>query len=155
MLGRRHSFRRLVVACLTLAAACHAAPKTEPTIEELKAHVGSAETGERPRLCVHIAQRQLSEADRLYAAGEVDKGQAELSDVVAYSELARDYAIQSHKYQKESEIAVRAMARKLTALMHSVAHDDQAAVKDAVGRLEQVRDDLLSAMFKKAAKGAK
>ncbi len=155
MSGSQRPFRRLAVVFIVLAAvACYAAPKTEPTIEELKAHVASAETGDRPHLCVRIAQRQLSDADKLYASGEIEKGQAELTDVVAYSELARDYAIQSHKYQKESEIAVRAMARKLNALMHSVAHDDQAAVKDAITRLEQVRDDLLSSMFKKA-KGAK
>ena len=75
-----------------------------------------------------------------------------MTDVVAYSELARDYAIQSHKYQKQSEIAVRTMTRKLTELMHSLGHDDQAPVQDAINRLQRVRDDLLMAMFPKGAK---
>ena len=95
---------------------------------------------------------QLAEADKLYAVSDVGKAQNALTDVVAYSELARDYAIQSHKYQKQSEIAVRGMTRKLTDILHSLGHQDQAAVKDAVTRLQQVRDDLLSAMFKKGAK---
>ena len=75
-----------------------------------------------------------------------------LTDVVEYSEKARDYAIQSHKYQKQAEIAVRGMARKLTELLHSLGKDEQAPVKEAVTRLERVRDDLLSSMFKKGAK---
>jgi len=101
---------------------------------------------------VQIAQKQLAEADRLYAAAEVEKGQAALTDVVAYSELARDYAIQSHKYQKQTEIATRVMTRKLTEIMHALAHDDQVPVQDAIDRLQRVRDDLLAAMFKKGAK---
>jgi hypothetical protein len=44
------------------------------------------------------------------------------------------------------------MTRKLTELTHTVDHDDQAPVKDAISRLQQVEDDLLKAMFPKGAK---
>ena len=154
MLGVRYLFRLWgTVALLALAAVmARAVPGNEPSVEELKARLASANIGDRPHLCVQIAHRQLVEADKLYAAAEVEKGQAALVDVVAYSELARDYAIRSHKYQKQSEIAVRAMARKLTELMHSLGHDDQAPVQDAINRLQRVRDDLLKAMFPKGAK---
>ena len=124
----------------------------EPTVEELKSRVASASVGDRPHFCVQIAQKQLASADRLYAAADVEKAQAALMDVVAFSELARDYAIQSHKYQKQTEIAARSMSRKLTDLLHSLDHDDQAPVRDAINRLQRVRDDLLSAMFPKGAK---
>jgi hypothetical protein len=154
MLGVRYLFRLWgTVALLALAAVmARAVPSNEPSVEDLKARLASASIGDRPHLCVQIAHRQLVEADKLYAAAEVEKGQAALVDVVAYSELARDYAIQSHKYQKQSEIAVRAMARKLTELMHSLGHDEQAPVQDAINRLQRVRDDLLKAMFPKGAK---
>jgi ferredoxin-NADP reductase len=66
--------------------------------------------------------------------------------------LARDYSIQSHKYQKQTEIAVRVMTRKLTEVLHVLAHDDQAPVRDAINHLQRVRDDLLAVMFKKGAK---
>jgi hypothetical protein len=135
-----------------LAASAHAIPRDEATVEELKARVASTSVGERPHLCVEIAEKQLNETEKLYLASDEEKGQATLTDVVAYSELARDYAIQSHKYQKQAEIAVRGMTRKLTSLMHSLAHDEQAPVKDAVTRLERVRDDLLASMFKKGTK---
>jgi hypothetical protein len=155
MLGARYVFRIWgVVASLALlaAATAHAAPSNDLTVEEMKGKLASTSVGDRPHLCVQIAQRQLAEADKQYAASEFEKGQAALVDVVAYSELARDYAIQSHKYQKQSEIAVRTMARKLTELMHSLGQDDQVPVQDAIKHLQRVRDDLLMAMFPKGAK---
>jgi len=154
MLGARYTFRLWGIVALLVFAAVMARGTTtsEPTVEELKARVSSLKVGDRPHLCVQIAQKQLVEADKFYAGAEVEKGQAALVDVVAYSELARDYAIQSHKYQKQSEIAVRAMARRLTEMMHSLGGDEQAPVRDAVNRLERVRDDLLMAMFPKGAK---
>jgi hypothetical protein len=153
----RWEFRQFVcgmVALLVLAAATRASaiPRDEPTAEELKARIAAANVGDRPRLCVQLAEKQLAETDKMYTADDVEKAQAALTDVVAYSELARDYAIQSHKYQKQTEIAVRLMTRKLTELLHRLGHDDQAAVGNALNRLQRVRDDLLAAMFHKGAR---
>jgi hypothetical protein len=155
MLGVRYLFRLwrpITLFALVAAATAGAAPSSEATLEELKARLSSTSIGDRPHLCVQIAQKQLTEADKFYAALEIEKGQAALTDVVAFSELARDYAIQSHKYQKQTEIAARSMTRKLTDLLHSLAHDDQPPVRDAINRLQRVRDDLLSAMFPKGAR---
>ena len=155
MFGVRRILRagRMVGLFATIAAtAAHASPSTQPTIEELKARVASASIGGRPHLCVQIAQRQLTEADKLYAAADIEKGKAALTDAVTFSELARDYAIQSHKYQKQTEIAARSMTRKLNDLLHTLGQDQQAPVRDAIARLQRVRDDLLAAMFPKGAK---
>lgn len=155
MLGARHSFRWwgvVTVFALLGGAMATALPGPQPTVDELKARLSSTSVGDRPHLCVEIAEKQLAEADKLYAASEVEKSQAALGDVVAYSELARDYAIQSHKYQKQSEIAVRTMTRRLTEMMHTVSHEDEAALRDAINHLQRVRDDLLKAMFPKGAK---
>jgi hypothetical protein len=138
----------VVVAIATVLA--NAAPSAPATVEDLKAKLSSASDGAKPHLCLQIAEMQLTETDKLYAGSEDEKARVTLSEVVMYSEMARDYAIQSHKYQKQTEIAVRGMTRKLTEVMHSLAHDDQAPVLDAVKRLQRVRDDLLTAMFPKA-----
>jgi hypothetical protein len=155
MLEARYLFRlwgTVTLSVLLAALPASAAPSDQPSVEDLKAKLSSASIGDRPHLCVQIAQKQLVEADKFYAASEVEKGQAALTDVVAFSELARDYAIQSHKYQKQTEIAARSMTRKLTDLLHTLSHDDQAPVRDAINRLQRVRDDLLFAMFPKGAK---
>jgi hypothetical protein len=143
----------VAVAALVAASTARARPAVEPTIDELKTRLVSASVSEKPRLCVQIAERQLTEADKLYAASENDKGQVALTDVLSFSEQARDYAIQSHKHEKQTEIAVRGMIRKLTDMLHTLSHDEQAPLKDTINRLQRVRDDLLTAMFPKG--GAK
>ena len=135
------------------AVICSLPPRAravEPTLDELKARATSGVVGDRPRICIQVAERQLQETGKLYSASDDEKGQAALTDVVAYSELARDYAIQSHKYQKQTEIAVRGMTRKLSDIMHTLPHTDRAPLQGAISRLERVRDDLLIAMFPKA-----
>jgi hypothetical protein len=145
------------VAALGVAFSIVAFPSSvigreQPTLDELKARVPNASIADRPVLCIHIAERQLDDADRFYVAGDSGQAQAALADVVAFSELARDYSIQSHKHEKQSEIAIRKMARKLADMKHTVSHDDQEQVQTTVGRLQRIRDDLLAAMFPKGNK---
>jgi hypothetical protein len=142
----------IAVAALLAGLTLRAVSSAEPTIEELKARIDSASLGEKPKLCVQVAQRELTEADKLYAAAENEKGQAALTDTVTFSEEARDFAIRSHKNEKQTEIAVRGMIRKLNDMLHTLSHDEQAPLKDAIGKLQRVRDDLLAAMFPKGAK---
>jgi len=150
--SRRSGFRWRVLALVCLLAAAVAHARSDVTVEELKARVSSAPVAEKAKLCVEIAEKELAATDKLYAADDLDKAQAALTDVIAYAELARDYSIQSHKYQKQAEIAMRSMARKLTDLLHVLSQDEQAPVKQAINQLDRIRDDLLAAMFPKGAK---
>ncbi len=154
--GMRHSRSGWAIAAsLAISILLIALPQAvakEFTLEELKDRVASASITERPSLCIEISERQLGAADRLYVAGDPEKAQVALVDVAAFSELARDYAIQSHKHEKQSEIAIRKMARKLANLKHAVAREDQKQIQDTIDRLERVRDDLLKAMFPNGVK---
>ena len=133
-------FALLLIACAQLVA-------RDLSVAELKGRLANARIAERPALCLEISERELDEANQFYTAGDDAKAAAALGDVAAYSELARDYAIQAHKHEKQSEIAVRKMARRLADLKHSVTHDEQKGVQETIDRLEHVRDDLLAAMF--------
>lgn len=137
---------------LVMLLAVLAQGANEATVDQLKAKVPSASAGDKPRICLQIAERQLTAADKLYIASENDKGQAALNDTLTYSESARDYAIQSHKHEKQTEIAVRGMIRKLNDMLHTLSRDEQPPIKDAIGRLQRVRDDLLQSMFPKGGK---
>jgi hypothetical protein len=141
-----------VLLLAIILAGSMANARTEATIEELKARVSSANVGDKAKICVEIAEKQLTAADQLYAADDTEKAQSSLTDVVAFSELARDYSIQSHKHQKQTEIAIRTMTRKLNELLHVVGREEQGPLRDAIKHLERVRDDLLAAMFPKGAK---
>lgn len=157
MYRRRNSFP-LIALSLSLGAICILVPTLlaakAQTLEELKARVTSAEVHERPKLCVEIAQKQLANYEKLYAANDMNNARQALGDVITYSELARDYSIKTKKREKQTEIAVRNMARRLSDLKHTVAFADEAAIQDALNRLQRVRDDLLGAMFPKAQKEA-
>jgi hypothetical protein len=155
LFGMEHSRVWRVAAAgiaLLLVAPSLLSAHAEPSIEELKGRVANALLADRPPLCIHISERQLGEADRLYVAGDSEKAQAALADVIAYSEQARDYAIQAHKHEKQSEIAIRKMARKLSDVKHTVSHEDQEQIQHTIDRLQQIRDDLLLAMFPKGGK---
>jgi len=137
---------------MLVAAPCALGGGAQPTIEELKARLANTRIADRPALCLHISERQLDAAEKSYVAGESEKAQAALNDVTTYAELDREYAIQSHKHEKQSEIAVRRMTRKLADLKHTVSHEDQEQVQNTIDRLQRVRDDLLIAMFPKVGK---
>ena len=147
-----HSRRRWMVMLTMWALAVAPLAARGATVEELKERVANAGIAERPALCIEISERRLAEADRLYVAGDSDKAKTSLMDVTAFAELARDYAIQSHKHEKQSEIAIRKMTRKLANLKHTVAHDDQQPIQDVIDHLQRIRDDLLAAMFPKGVK---
>ena len=155
MSGIRNSTRSLLVVALMSGLAVVVNASRDLTIDELKSRLGSADIGDRPRLCLQIAERQLDSTNKSFAVDESEKAKASLTDTVAFSELARDYAIQSHKHLKQTEIAVRVMTRKLNDLKHTVTHDDQPAVQNAIDQLQRVRDDLLLAMFPHGKKGDK
>ena len=152
MLRSRISQVAVAALVLSMAGTLLALTPDQPTLEELKARVGTASVADRPPLCLHVAEEQLKNAAGFYAAGESEKGQAALADVVAYAQLDRDYAIQSHKHEKQSEIAIRKMVRKLTDMKHTVTRDEQAQLQTTIEQLEKARDDLLAAMFPKGGK---
>ena len=141
-----------VLVALTPLAALALAQSHEPTIDELKARIASASIRDRPPLCIQLSEQQLGAASRFYNAGESEQAKTALTDVVAFSELARDYSIQSHKHEKQSEIAIRKMIRRLNDLKHTVTHDEQEQVQNTIDRLQRIRDDLLAAMFPKGVK---
>lgn len=137
---------------LAMVMPCALLARAEPTVDELKARVVSTDISGRPRLCIRISEMQVDAAGKFYGTGDSEKAKAALVDVSAFADLARDYSIQSHKHEKQAEIALRKMARKLSDLKHSVIREDQAPVQETIDHLEKVRDDLLLSMFPKGGK---
>jgi hypothetical protein len=129
-----------------------ATPTESATVEALKARLTSARAGDRIQPCIQIAELQLEAADKLYLTDETEKARTALDDVASFAEQARDSSIQFHKRQKQTEIAVRKMVRKLFDIRSAVNHEEQVPVQAAIDRLQRVRDDLLAAMFPKERK---
>jgi ribosomal protein L14 len=141
----RSAFLFMLVVLLAIGAFAR-----KESLDELKARLAKADTGQQVELSLQIARIQLDNADKLYNSGKVDDARAAIGDVISYSEQAGDVAGKSGKKIKKAEIVVREMAKKLRDIKRSLNFEDQAPVQDAVDRLEKVRSGLLSAMFGKA-----
>jgi len=140
--------RTQLILAAALFATCLAFAAKQETLQELMARCDSAKVEDRPALCTEIAERQLKSADELYTAGKVDEARSALKNVVTYSEKAHDAAIQSGKRVKNTEIEFRKMAAKLRDIKRTVNFDDQEPIQAAADRLEALRTELLTHMFK-------
>ena len=140
--------RKQSMVFAVVLATCLACAGRQETLQDLMARCESAKVDDRPALCVEVAERQLKSADDLYTAGKVDEARSALKDVVTYSEKAHDAAIQSGKRVKNTEIDFRKMAAKLRDIKRTVNFDDQEPLQAAAERLESLRTDLLTHMFK-------
>lgn len=143
---------RTLILTLMVAIGVGWAMPEKASVDDLKARLANARPEDRPNLCLQIAERQVAEADKLYTDGKVEEGQAAVQDVVSYSQQAGEAVRQTGRRVKNTEIALRKMARRLTDIKHTLPSDNQPAVQAAIDALEKIRTDLLNSMFGKKAK---
>jgi len=134
------------LALMSFGVAVHA---SDDSVDELKERLSRASKSDQPGICVQIAHLQLNEANKLYVGNEPEKAAAALGDVASYSEQAGNAAIESRSHEKQTEISMRKMIRRLTDMKRAAVQEDQVAIQSTIGRLERVRDSLLGAMFPK------
>ena len=150
--GRKHSRWAGGLAVLILAGQSGRTLALDQTLEAMKSRVAGTSVGDRPQLCIDISERQLEVATQYYVAGETAKAQAALAEVASFSRMASDSAIQAHRKEKQSEIAIRKMAHKLEDLKHTVLQEDQKEIQNTIDRLQTLRDSLLGSMFSQGVK---
>ena len=119
----------------------------DESISALKAHADSATGSEQAKLCLEYAHRQLADADRLFNEGDVEKGQAEIREVVEYAHKAANAASASGKHLKETEIDLRKLEKRMHDIGESLAFEDRDPVRQAVDEIEQIRSQLMIRMW--------
>jgi hypothetical protein len=129
----------LVLASLALAG--------NESTSELKARADAATGGEQARLCLEYAHRQLADANNLFNQGDVEKGQADIREVVEYAHKAATAASASGKHLKETEIDLRKLAKRMHDIGETLAFEDRDPVHKAVDEIEQIRSDLMIRMW--------
>ena len=143
--------RKYIVLFLVLAASL-AVFSEEQTVPELIIRADAAPLDQQPELYTKIAERQLKNADHLYEQSKVEEAEACVKDIITYSEKATDTSVRSGKRLKNTEIALRKISSRLRDIQRTVNFDDQAPLKAAAERLEDLRTNLLSRMFSKEKK---
>jgi len=132
------------VAVLVLAGLALAGNESNA---ELKARADKSTGAEQNKLCLEYAHRQLAEADNFFNQGEVEKGQADIREVVEYSHKAADAASASGKHLKETEIDLRRLAKRMHDIGETLAFEDRDPVRKAVDEIEQIRSELMIRMW--------
>jgi len=138
------------VIALFLLAGCSFA--SADTTAELVARAASARIEDQPVLYMKAAEQQLKAADKLYSDGKPEQAAALIGEIEDYSAKATDASISSGKRLKNTEIDIRKISTRLRDIQHSLSYDDQAPVKAAVDKLEQLRTRLLDRMFARKKK---
>ena len=117
------------------------------SVSELKARADAATGGEQAKLCLEYARRQLADANNLFNQGDLEKGQAEIREVVEYAHKAANAASASGKHLKETEIDLRKLAKRMHDIGETLAFEDRDPVRKAVDEIEQIRSDLMIRMW--------
>jgi hypothetical protein len=134
-----------VVVCVLLFSLLGQAADQTPA--ELKARADSAQGSERVVLSLEYAHRELEQANTLYTDGDVEKAEAAIQEVVAYSRAATVTATTANKRLKQTEIELRKLQHRMRDIGESLNIDDRPPVEKAVQELEQLRANLLAKMF--------
>jgi hypothetical protein len=137
----------LSCAVLSLVLAGVALAGNELSTTELKARADASTGAEQAKLCLEYAHRQLTDANNLFNQGELEKGMADIREVVEYAHKAANAASASGKHLKETEIDLRKLAKRMHDIGQSLSFEDRDPVQKAVDEIEQIRSDLMVRMW--------
>lgn len=142
--------RALQLVLLLLSAAAFGLADQED-INSLKAE---AQKKDHPRLYAEVVRRQVEAASDLYDAGDVDKAQAVLTEIVSFTQKCLESAhdFKNPRKLKDTELTLSKAARRLEEIRRSLSFDDQPPVQNAVETIENARRELLGLMFQRPEK---
>lgn len=117
------------------------------TADQMKARADAAHGGEQAKLCLEYARQELEDSNALFTQGDVDKAQAQIQEVVAYSRKGADAASSSGRELKQTEIKLRKLSERMHDIAATLAFEDREPVHQAIDQIEQIRSDLMVRMW--------
>ncbi len=119
----------------------------EEPLDKQRAKADSAKPGDCAKICIKVAQRLAEISNSQFEAGTVEVAQKTMQDAIAYAERGANGAIESHKHQKDADIELRKLAKRMRDIAESLSVDDRQPILDGVKKIEKLRDQVLTAMF--------
>ena len=135
---------KAVQAALILLALVTLAPAKDESLVALKAR---ALRENQPRLYAEVVRRQVEVANDFYNAGDIQKAQGVIAEIVDLTGRCVDAAQKNPNKLKDTELTLYRAGRRLDDVRRSLAFDDQPPVQAAVERIEKARRHLLELMF--------
>ncbi|MBI2677521.1 MAG: hypothetical protein HYX28_01925 [Candidatus Koribacter versatilis] len=120
--------------------------------ESLDALKARAFRENQPRLYAEVVRRQIEVANQYYTAGEVDKAQSVIAEIVDLTGKCIEAAQKNHSNLKDTELTLYKAGRRLEDVRRSLSFDDQPPVQAAVERIQKARRDLLDLLFRDPSK---
>ena len=136
---------RTLLFCLLVAYSCRAqqgGAVVRMTASERKDCVHAA---------MHAANESVETADHAYTSSDTSSAKAALDAALSDVRRGVDCALEGSRGQKNAEIELRRLSRRLSAVEQSIDADDRPYVHQAQVEVEKQRDRLLRAMFGAAA----
>ena len=99
------------------------------------------------KACFESAHQLIELANQQYTEGNEKKGQSLIDDAVKAARRGTESSVKTHKNQKNAEISLRKMAKRMHDIGDSLALDDRPPVYEASKAVDKLRDELLVAMF--------
>lgn len=141
--------RQLFFICAIAIALCGTplCADKQRSAAELRALADGA-TGEQcVRICMDAARAVLEESNNFYTAGDVDKGLASMKDAAHYAQKATEQSIHSRKKQKQTEIGLRKLSKRIIDVKDTLNFEDKPPVLEIVYSVDKLRVRMLAAMF--------
>jgi hypothetical protein len=135
-----------------LVAGARAAQKDA---EQLKAEAAKAGVAHQAKLYAEVAESLVEVANEQFNQGQSVKGHETVQEILDYALKAHDAALSAKNNRKEVEILLRNTQRHLENVKRTLAAEDRPALDAAEKKLEQLRQDLLDAMWAPKPKNGK
>ena len=118
-------------------------------VKDLKARADASSGSDKAKYAAEYAEHAVHEADIFFANGKDADGSAKLQDVATYGKLAADVAMQTRKREKNTEISLRIILKRLADIKNAQPFEQQAEVQKIIDQVQGAHDALLDSMFQK------
>jgi hypothetical protein len=115
----------------------------------LKARADESTGSDKARYAAEYTEQATHEADKAFADGKDADAASRLQDIATYGKMAADASIQSHKREKNTEIALRKVLKHLNDIKNARPFEQQAEVQQVIDAVQAAHDSLLDSMFQK------
>lgn len=129
---------------LLLTAICMA---ESSSTAQLQHDADQAKGSDCAKLSMQAARQLLEDAGHLFRNNNLKEGQAAIDGTVHYALRSVDCSIESHKWEKQDEIELRELIRRMDEIRKMLDIEDRPHVAESIVKMEKQRDRLLSAMF--------
>ena len=137
--------KKLTIAlwCIVLTASVCA----QSTVDKTREKAENAKPSDCAKVCFEAARQLIEASNQLYSGGDAVQGLKLMNDAVRYAKRGTEASIESRKNEKNAEIALRKMAKRMHEVGQSLALEDRDPVFKAEDQLDDLRDKMLATLF--------